>query len=446
VGLIVSAIAAGTGSIRHVAFTSCGYGYSYETGNNNEPGYGTCPTTTTTQTPPGPGGTFAQGKVFTVERGQDLTLSGTSGQPNSPGEIVIDKGGSTSASARSASTPQEQVIGTFVTDQNGAFTTTVTIPSGLSFGQHKISAVVNGQVVAQAIVIVVPDLHGDGYRMIAGDGGSFNYGNNKFLGSVPGQLNGALPNKPIVGGDNTPSNQGYWMVASDGGMFTFGDAQQAFFGSLPDKDHLNGKLPPKPIVGMARTPTGQGYYMEGSDGKVYTFGDAAFFGDLPSINVTPNRPVNGMAVTPTGKGYWLAASDGGVFAFGDAQFLGSVPGDLKAQGGPSLPNQPILAIGASPTGNGYVMGAADGGLFYYGDVKKPSGPISVPAQLNGKLPNKPIVGMHVTPDGNGIRLAASDGGAFNFGAAKFLGSVPGDLAGKTPGGLPNLPIVALSRL
>ena len=36
-------------------------------------------------------------------------------------------------------------------------------------------------------------------------------------------------NQPIVGMAPTPTGNGYWLVASDGGIFAFGDAR--FFGS-----------------------------------------------------------------------------------------------------------------------------------------------------------------------------------------------------------------------
>ena len=39
-------------------------------------------------------------------------------------------------------------------------------------------------------------------------------------------------NQPTVGIAATPSGNGYWLVAADGGIFTFGDA--AFFGSTGD--------------------------------------------------------------------------------------------------------------------------------------------------------------------------------------------------------------------
>jgi ribosomal protein L24E len=74
----------------------------------------------------------------------------------------------------------------------------------------------------------------------------------------------------MVGMAATPSGQGYWLVASDGGVFSFGDA--GFHGST-GSIVLN-----KPAVGMAPTPSGQGYWMVASDGGIFTFGDAGFSG------------------------------------------------------------------------------------------------------------------------------------------------------------------------
>ena len=68
----------------------------------------------------------------------------------------------------------------------------------------------------------------------------------------------------------TPDGEGYWLVASDGGIFSFGDA--GFFGSTGGI-HLN-----KPIVGMAPTPDGNGYWLVASDGGVFSYGDAIFYG------------------------------------------------------------------------------------------------------------------------------------------------------------------------
>ena len=81
---------------------------------------------------------------------------------------------------------------------------------------------------------------------------------------------------------------GYWLVASDGGIFSFGDA--AFHGSTGAMA-LN-----QPIVGMASTPTGNGYWLVASDGGIFSFGDAAFHGSTGAMTLTsrssawPRRP------------------------------------------------------------------------------------------------------------------------------------------------------------
>ena len=69
----------------------------------------------------------------------------------------------------------------------------------------------------------------------------------------------------------TPSGNGYWLVARDGGIFTFGDAK--FFGS-------GGGASFGDVVGMAPTPNGHGYWLSNSVGQVFIFGDAPYFGDL----------------------------------------------------------------------------------------------------------------------------------------------------------------------
>ncbi|HEV3365220.1 MAG TPA: hypothetical protein VG795_13955, partial [Acidimicrobiia bacterium] len=109
----------------------------------------------------------------------------------------------------------------------------------------------------------------------------------------------------------TPSGQGYWLVASDGGIFTFGDA--LFSGSL-GRAKLNGR-----VVGMAATPSGKGYWLAGSGGEVSAFGDAQLLG-----TPTPQAAVSFVAVAPIRdrNGYMLVAGDGGGFAFGDTGPLG----------------------------------------------------------------------------------------------------------------------------
>src|SRR5438477_3022050 len=178
---------------------------------------------------------------------------------------------------------------------------------------------------------VLPSLSGRGYRLVAGDGGIFSFGDAAFYGST-GNLR---LNKPIVGMAPTPDGGGYWLVASDGGIFAFGDAR--FFGSTGGV-HLN-----KPIVGMAATPDGGGYWLAASDGGIFAFGDAAFYGSTGAQRL--NQPIVGMAATPEGLGYWLVASDGGIFAFGDAAFYGST-------GGIRL-NHPVVGMAGAPGGVGY---------------------------------------------------------------------------------------------
>ena len=156
--------------------------------------------------------------------------------------------------------------------------------------------------------------------------------------------------KPIIGMEGTPSGNGYWLVASDGGVFAYGDAP--FYGST-GSIQLN-----QPIVGMAATPDGGGYWMVAADGGIFAFGDAPFYGSTGSIHL--NQPIVGMAPTPDGGGYWMVAADGGIFAFGDAPFYGST-GSIHL-------NQPIVGMAPTPDGGGYWMVAADGGIFTFGDA------------------------------------------------------------------------------
>ncbi len=153
----------------------------------------------------------------------------------------------------------------------------------------------------------------------------------------------------------SPTGQGYWMVAADGGIFDFGDAP--FYGSMggqapqrarwsawpprrpagatgwspptaasspsatpPFFGSMGGQPLNRPVVGMAATPSGRGYWLVAADGGIFAFGDAAFDGSTGAIRL--NQPVVGMAPYGNDAGYWLVAKDGGIFAFGGAPFLG----------------------------------------------------------------------------------------------------------------------------
>jgi hypothetical protein len=118
----------------------------------------------------------------------------------------------------------------------------------------------------------------------------------------------------------TPSGEGYWLVAADGGIFTFGDAR--FYGSTGGLD-LN-----RPIVGMAATPSGAGYWLVAADGGIFTFGDARFYGSEGGNNLA--NPIVGVAAS--GTGYWLAegAPQASPFSPGVVADLAGIPGLVTA--------------------------------------------------------------------------------------------------------------------
>ncbi|MGI8685935.1 MAG: PQQ-dependent sugar dehydrogenase [Acidimicrobiales bacterium] len=208
--------------------------------------------------------------------------------------------------------------------------------------------------LASPVVGMAGTPSGNGYWLVASDGGIFAFGDARFVGST-GAIRLA---KPVVGMAATPSGQGYRLVASDGGIFAFGDAR--FFGST-------GAIRlAAPIVGMASTPSGQGYWLVASDGGIFAFGDARFLGSTGAITLA--RPVVGMSAAPSGQGYWLVASDGGIFAFGDAAFAGSTGAVRLAK--------PVvgMAAGRAAAGGGYWLVASDGGIFAFsaGSVPTPT--------------------------------------------------------------------------
>ena len=86
----------------------------------------------------------------------------------------------------------------------------------------------------------------------------------------------SAPNFPIVGIAATPDGNGYYLVASDGGIFTFGDA--VFQGST-GAIHLN-----KPVVGMAVDPATGGYWLVATDGGIFAY-DAPFYGSTGSLSL-----------------------------------------------------------------------------------------------------------------------------------------------------------------
>ena len=148
-----------------------------------------------------------------------------------------------------------------------------------------------------------PTASGNGYWLVAKDGGIFTYGDAKFLGS----MGSTRLNQPVFSMAPTKDGRGYWLVAYDGGIFTFGNA--GFYGSMGSV-RLN-----QPVNGLFVSPSGKGYQMVAKDGGVFNFGDSKFYGSLGHLRLDN---IVGLAPTPTGKGYWLLGDDPKVYPFGDA--------------------------------------------------------------------------------------------------------------------------------
>ncbi len=274
------------------------------------------------------------------------------------------------------------------------------------------SCTIGSVEVAQA---TPPGFNPNGYRMVADEGGIFDFGLN-FNGSL---ANNHL-NAPIVGIANSPGPNGYLMVGSDGGVFALGGAN--FFGSL-----CCNPLP-SPIAAIAATPSEDGYWLAAQNGTITNFGNTPA---LPAVQVPAGARIVGIASTNDGKGLWLTDNLGDIYAVGDALYLGGM-------GGIHL-NAPVVGIAAAATGQGYVLVASDGGTFNFGVGFFGSVPGSL---APGQHLVAPIVGIAVTHSGNGYWMVGSDGGLFNYGDAPFLGSIYTAIDGTPLNG----PIVGIQHL
>ena len=75
---------------------------------------------------------------------------------------------------------------------------------------------------------------------------------------LPGGANSFVPVAPVVGIASTKTGNGYWLVAEDGGVFSFGDAE--YHGSVAANPSWI-----KPVVGIALDPTHANGYTIVSD-------------------------------------------------------------------------------------------------------------------------------------------------------------------------------------
>jgi hypothetical protein len=242
---------------------------------------------------------------------------------------------------------------------------------GAAFGDASDYGSMRGKALSQPVVGMAPTRSGNGYWLVARDGGIFSFGDAKFFGST-GNIR---LNQPIVGMTASGGGAGYWFVAADGGIFSYGDAK--FFGST------GAKRLPAPIVGMASTPTGRGYWLVGRNGAVYPFGDARGYG-------SGSGTIAGITATATGRGYWLVATDGTVRAFGDAHALPAT--------GAATPT-PTVAVAATPDGSGYWAASRTGAVRAFGAA----------AQYGPAAGGSDVVGMARTASGKGYWLVTSKG-------------------------------------
>ena len=224
-----------------------------------------------------------------------------------------------------------------------------------SFGTAAFHGSMGGIPLQRPVVGITPTSTGNGYWLVASDGGIFSFGDATFYGSIPEvglhPAGSGLPNSlnaPIVGMVPTSTGEGYFMVASDGGVFAFGDAR--FEGSCPGIGGCAGAA-----VAVMPDNSGKGYWLVTSTGSVYAFGDAPFYGASPPSTV----PAVDAVATPDGHGYWLLYANGIVASFGDAGHFGGPYGYVDFY-------NPATAIFPTKDGLGYWIASARGDVFTYG--------------------------------------------------------------------------------
>jgi hypothetical protein len=225
-----------------------------------------------------------------------------------------------------------------------------------SFGSAAFHGSTGGIPLQRPVMAITPTSTGNGYWLVASDGGIFSFGDSTYYGSLPGlgfhPAGSGLPqslNAPIVGMVPTFTGQGYFMVASDGGVFAFGDA--TFDGSCPGIGGCAGRA-----VAVMPDSTGKGYWLVTNVGGVYAFGDASFYGAPPASSV----PVVGAVATSDGHGYWLLYANGVVSNFGDATNYGAPAGYVNDY-------NPATTIFPTHDSRGYWVASARGDVFAYGD-------------------------------------------------------------------------------
>ena len=215
-----------------------------------------------------------------------------------------------------------------------------------NFGSAAFYGSTGSLTLQRPVVGITPTNDNNGYWLVASDGGVFVTAMppswDRYRASACIQPVRALPhslNQPIVGIVPSANGQGYYMVAADGGVFAF---NSTFAGSCPGIGGCSGAA-----VAVAPDASGKGYWLATSTGQIYSFGNAKYFG-APGPQTSP---ITSMVRTPDGGGYYIIDALGQVFAYGDAVWRGICP--LVRLGGsirrpPSSPRQTVGAIGSPP--------------------------------------------------------------------------------------------------
>jgi len=268
----------------------------------------------------------------------------------SPGDFAVTGGPSTS----STPPPPDPAHGYWLVGSDGGIFT---------FGSASFYGSTGSLTLQRPVVGITPTEDRAGYWLVASDGGTFAFGDAGFYGSIPGlglhPAGSGLPhslNAPIVGMVPAADGQGYFVVASDGGVFAFGPGA-SFAGSCPGIGGCSG-----PAVSVIPDATGNGYWLFTATGNVYTFGDAPFLGSPGTVG----SPVTSAVRTPDGKGYLVLVANGTVYAYGDAAKDGSPGGQFGGV-------DPATAVFATSDGNGYWVVGAVGAVEPYGDAPNDGG-------------------------------------------------------------------------
>jgi hypothetical protein len=231
------------------------------------------------------------------------------------------------------------------------------------------------------IVSIAATRDGGGYWLVASDGGIFSFGDAGFYGSIPGL--GIAPagstdpgpklNAPIVGMVPSTTGEGYFLVASDGGVFAFGDAR--FEGSCPGIGGCGS-----PVVAVQPDASGNGYWVATSLGPVYRFGDdpGSCVGE-PPLELPPGvvDSVTSAVNTADDGGCYILYASGSVANSGDAALFPGQAIEANAVANPAT------AIVATDSLQGFWVFTANGGVFAHGDA--PNDGDMTGTTLNGSI-------------------------------------------------------------